>query len=208
MSSLIAAVESPTTRKAIVASLGKLFRTGSSAKVGSVTLLRHRVLHVGDSAIEFVFQIRIQGIRIQVGELYVQQGVGLALVLYAAGSPSVTPGQATTLAKTLVVHISATSLPPPADTMPPAIHGELQLGQILTATPGTWAGKPTAYAYQWFRCDAAGGACVAIAGSTDETSTVSTADAGQSLAVSVSATNPAGSTVAMSAATSDIAQSD
>jgi len=48
---------------------------------------------------------------------------------------------------------------PPANTTPPAVSGSAQSGQALTASPGSWSGSPTSYAYQWQRCDSAGAAC-------------------------------------------------
>ncbi len=48
----------------------------------------------------------------------------------------------------------------------PAISGTAQVGLTLTAATGTWAPAPGSYAYQWWRCDATGAACVAIAGAT------------------------------------------
>jgi hypothetical protein len=76
------------------------------------------------------------------------------------------------------------------------------VGQTLTATTGTWAGAPTAFAFAWQRCDATGSVCTSIAGATGQTYVVAGADLGSTIRVAVTATNPFGSTTAVSAPTS------
>jgi subtilisin family serine protease len=90
---------------------------------------------------------------------------------------------------------------PPANTVPPAISGTAQDGQALTASTGSWSGSPTSYAYQWQRCDSAGGTCAAIAGATSSGYGVQTADVGSTLRVSVTASSSAGSASAASSPT-------
>src|SRR5439155_16015570 len=48
--------------------------------------------------------------------------------------------------------------------MKPTISGTAGQGQTLTAMPGTWDGAPSAYTYQWQKCDASGANCAAIPG--------------------------------------------
>ena len=74
---------------------------------------------------------------------------------------------------------SATPQAPPANTAPPTITGTPAVGQTLTAQNGTWSNSPTAFQYRWRRCDAAGAACVNIAGAIGaaKTYTVTAADA-------------------------------
>jgi hypothetical protein len=46
------------------------------------------------------------------------------------------------------------ALQAPANTTPPSITGAAQLGQTLTANPGSWTGpQPIAFTFQWLRCD-------------------------------------------------------
>jgi hypothetical protein len=90
---------------------------------------------------------------------------------------------------------------PPVNTALPAITGTAQQGQTLTASTGTWTGAPTAFAYQWQHCDAAGANCTAVAGATAATYVVSSADVGFTLSVTVTATNASGSAPATSAPT-------
>ena len=86
---------------------------------------------------------------------------------------------------------------PPSMTAPPTISGSPQVGSVLTASTGSWAGTtPITYTYAWQRCNAVGTACVAIAGATARTYTVAVTDAGSTLVAVVTATNAAGSATA------------
>jgi hypothetical protein len=91
--------------------------------------------------------------------------------------------------------------PAPVNTALPAISGTPEDGQVLTASIGTWSNSPTAYAYQWRRCDSAGANCAALAGATAQTYPVGSADVGSTLQVAVTASNSSGSATATSAAT-------
>lgn len=83
--------------------------------------------------------------------------------------------------------------PGPALSAAPAVSGTVQQGQRLSATSGTWAGSGTiAYAYQWFRCDAAGAHCSSVHGATLATYTLAAADAGKTIGVTVRATDSTG----------------
>jgi hypothetical protein len=94
---------------------------------------------------------------------------------------------------------SSTSAPsavvpaPPANTVAPAISGDNEAGETLTADPGTWTGTGTlVYTYQWQRCDLMGDHCKVIIGATDETYTLTGDDIGHMITVVVTATNDAG----------------
>ena len=91
----------------------------------------------------------------------------------------------------------------------PAITGALQVGQTLTASPGTWSFLPpgyTEYAYQWQVSDDGDGPWVAATGDGAATSSyvVAAADDAKYLRVKVTATNDDGSTDAFSVATAQI----
>jgi hypothetical protein len=95
----------------------------------------------------------------------------------------------------------------PTSSASPTISGTPQVGQTLTASPGTWTSDTTpTFGYQWSRCDAQGANCAAIAGATAQTYAVQTADAGKTLRVAVTATNPTGSGSASSAQTAAVTQ--
>ena len=79
---------------------------------------------------------------------------------------------------------------------------EPTLGEVFTATPGTWTHSPTSFTYQWQRCGEAGGSCANIVGATTNKYTVVSADELHKLRVGVIATNTVGSsTVVFSAET-------
>ncbi|HEX3332337.1 MAG TPA: hypothetical protein VHS27_20615, partial [Gaiellales bacterium] len=105
-------------------------------------------------------------------------------------------------AATAVVQ-SATA--PPTYTSPPTISGTAQVGQPLTASPGSWIGtQPITYTYQWQRCDSTGVNCNPIAGATSTGYTATLGDAGSTLSVAVTATNPPGSMTVPSAPTAPV----
>jgi fibronectin-binding autotransporter adhesin len=89
---------------------------------------------------------------------------------------------------------SAVLIPaPPVNTVLPAVTGTVALGQVLTASTGTWSNGPTAYAYQWQRCSGSPLVCNAISGATVSTYTLTSQDAGFTTEVQVTATNAGGS---------------
>jgi hypothetical protein len=82
---------------------------------------------------------------------------------------------------------------------PPLVTGAPVLGSMLAATPGTWAGGASSYAYQWLRCTQAG--CTAIAGATAPQYRIAAADLGRWVEVQVTASNGAGEVVSRSTGT-------
>ena len=90
---------------------------------------------------------------------------------------------------------------PPANSTAPTITGTPKVGEVLTAQNGTWTNSPTAFQYQWQRCNAAGVSCVNIGTATQRTYTVATPDSGRTLRVRVTAVNADGATNARSAQT-------
>jgi hypothetical protein len=75
---------------------------------------------------------------------------------------------------------------------------EPQQGQTLTASAGAWDGNPTAFAYQWRRCNAAGSGCAAISSAASTAYVATTGDIGSTLQVAVTATGPGGTTATTS----------
>jgi RHS repeat-associated protein len=74
----------------------------------------------------------------------------------------------------------------------PTIFGEPEQGETLTEQNAIWTNEPSAYSYQWERCDAVGGSCVAIAGATASAYLLTGADVGRRLVVVETAENAAG----------------
>jgi len=93
------------------------------------------------------------------------------------------------------------SLRLPVNVAAPSITGTPQVGRILAANAGSWTSYDTiTYAFQWLRCDATGSSCAALSGSTAQSYSPTTVDAGAEIRLRVTATNTGGSTSAMSLA--------
>ena len=119
--------------------------------------------------------------------------VGHRLKVAVTATNSVGSGTATSRA-TDVVKATGTA---PANTAPPTIAGPFKEAIVATVDHGSWSGSPTpTFAYQWQRCDALGGGCVDLAGSTATSYTAVTADVGNTLRVNVTASNGNGATLA------------
>jgi hypothetical protein len=80
----------------------------------------------------------------------------------------------------------------PVNAAPPTISGFLRPGQTLGASGGSWTGSPTAYSYQWQRCDAAGVRCAVISGAGTASYLLGPGDVGSRLLVAVVASNAVG----------------
>lgn len=98
----------------------------------------------------------------------------------------------------LTVDDGAPAATAPVNTGAPSVTGTPQEGQTLIASAGTWSGEPTSFGYQWSRCSTA---CAAVAGATQKSYLVGSADVGSTLQVAVTATNAYGSSTAVSAPT-------
>lgn len=92
----------------------------------------------------------------------------------------------------------------PAAMHTPRISGKAKVGHTLKAATGTWNGSPTAFAYQWLRCNASGGHCVKVGHATRPTYKATKRDAGHRLRVRVTARNSAGGVAATSAPSAEI----
>jgi Subtilase family len=93
---------------------------------------------------------------------------------------------------------------PPANVHPPTITGVAQVGQTLTAVRGSWANRPTSFAYQWLRCNGSGASCTTITSAHGQTYALESADLGHELRVTETASNWGGTTAARSAATAPV----
>ena len=92
-----------------------------------------------------------------------------------------------TNARSEQTEVVGTNAAPLTNTARPTITGEARVGQELTASEGTWTGNPTAFAFQWQRCDVDSLTCAAVIGATGRTYGVRIADLGFRLRVEVTA---------------------
>jgi hypothetical protein len=107
----------------------------------------------------------------------------------------------------LAVWVVPAAAAPPASTSAPTITGTPRVGETLTAQNGAWANAPTAFQYQWQRCNAAGVACANVPGAVDRTYLLGTGDVGRTMRVRVTAVNADGATSARSGPTGAVAPS-
>jgi hypothetical protein len=104
-------------------------------------------------------------------------------------------------AAALSVWVVPAAAAPPTNTTAPTITGTPRVGETLTAQNGTWANNPTAFQYQWQRCNAAGAGCVNVPGAVARSYLLGTGDAGRTMRVRVTAANADGAANARSAPT-------
>jgi chitinase len=108
------------------------------------------------------------------------------------------PVNATIARSTTLISITENGTSTPNNTALPPLNGTAQVGQMLTAAAGTWAGTPTGVTYAWERCDRVGGACAAIAGATGPTYQLASTDVGHTIRVVETDSNAFGPVAAYS----------
>ncbi|HUQ23589.1 MAG TPA: hypothetical protein VM049_11315 [Gaiellaceae bacterium] len=102
---------------------------------------------------------------------------------------------------------SVAAAAPPRNTQAPTITGTPRVGETLTANNGAWTNSPTAYQYQWQRCDGVGASCSSIPGAVERTYLVTAADVRRTIRVNMLAVNADGSGSARSAPTAVVTAS-
>lgn len=101
---------------------------------------------------------------------------------------------------------AAAAAPGPVNTTSPSASGTPQQGQRLGAVPGIWTATGTVtYAYQWYRCNAAGAHCKSVHGATAVGYRLGPADAGALVGLTVTATDSTGTTSAYASLVGPIA---
>ncbi|MHB8468606.1 MAG: hypothetical protein ACYDCH_02455 [Gaiellaceae bacterium] len=138
------------------------------------------------------------GIGKATGQTYRVGGADVGSVLRAAITAANKIGR-TTAFSNLTAIVAAKDQAPSNVTLP-IIAGTPSVGQTLVAASGTWKGASGVFGYQWLRCNASGGNCADLPGSTAQSYTVTSGDAGSTLTVRVRASNNIGSANATSAA--------
>ncbi len=92
----------------------------------------------------------------------------------------------------------------PSTVAPPALTGPAGEGKVLSTSEGSWMHAPSAYAYQWQRCAAAGTGCTDIAGATATTYQLAASDLQHVVRVEVTAGNVAGTSATVASATTAV----
>lgn len=92
----------------------------------------------------------------------------------------------------------------PVNVTPPTIDGTIEQGQTLAAHEGTWTNAASKRAWQWLRCEAGGGGCVAIAGASRQTYTLGPEDVGHTIEVGETVENGVGRSQAADSAASAV----
>jgi len=92
----------------------------------------------------------------------------------------------------------------PALRKAPRISGRARVGKKLSGSHGSWTNTPTAYRYQWLRCNKRGRSCNRIRRATHSTYRLTGRDAGHRLRLRIIALNPAGSRMASSLPTARV----
>jgi hypothetical protein len=198
VSAVRAALKKPAGRAAFIASIAANLKVKPSmVKPGAL-----RSVHVGDSSVELPLAVQLARGRIYESLVYVQRD-RVVSVIVSAGLRPTAAADSRRLATAAIAHVDAALAPTPVAK--PTVDGTPQVGEVLTAKPGTWTDANAGLAYQWQRCDASGAACADIAGATATTYTAADTDAGSTIRVEVTATNRFGSTKGDSAATAVIA---
>ncbi len=114
-------------------------------------------------------------------------------------------GQTATVEHNVVVEAVPVSPAPPSNTVAPGVSGTAQVGQMLTASNGSWSGStPMTFGYQWQDCNTSGEACSNIAGATSASYTAAETDVGHTLSTVVTADNTSGEASASSVATATV----
>jgi hypothetical protein len=182
-----AALQQPAGRAAFIASVAANLKVKPSmVKPGAL-----RSVNVGDSSVVLPLMVQLPTKRLYESLLYMQRD-RVVSVIVSAGTRPTAVADSRRLARAAVTHVNA-ALAPVLYVMP-TIDGLAQVGEVLTATPGTWSDPLAKLTYQWRRCDATGATCTDITGAGSSTYTVADADAGSTLRVEVTATNRFGAT--------------
>jgi hypothetical protein len=176
--------------KAMEAELRKSL--GDSLKAAAMGTIRHP--KIGAGAIVVPIAVTTTGGRLQVIVTYLR--VNRLLATMSIVGSRVAHADVERLLRVTADHARAQLGPVPLG--PPSIAGVAAVGEVLTASSGSWSGGATSYGYRWSRCDTGGGACVAIPGATEPNYVPTAVDAGFTLRVTVTARNGAGRATALS----------
>ena len=135
--------------------IGKEFTKASGVKTTYVKVGKPSTLGIGDGSVVSVVRIgtRFGEFRFVFAALRIGQ---IDSAYYFVGTPREKLGvaEAKALGRLSLNQIKTAMVP--QSTALPTISGSAAIGQTLSAVPGAWLGFPTAYTYQWQRCDGTG----------------------------------------------------
>jgi hypothetical protein len=168
--------------------------------VSDLRIGRTRNLGVGPGSFDLPMSVTVIGLRtdFHIAVFRVERVLGLLVTVGRPGAR--VPLSTMKRLANLVVGRMSTQLGP-RNVSAPTIAGIAQVGQTLTASPGTWRENPTTFLYEWQRCDSSGANCSSIAPAGGPTYVLSSADAGSTIRVKVEARNRYSSAVVPSAPT-------
>ena len=101
--------------------------------------------------------------------------------------------------QTVASNPTTTVVGPPVNTSIPLVRGNMVVGSIVTADPGSWTGSQSiSFSYRWLRCNTQGGDCVSIGGATGRNYRLASSDANHKIRFNVTARNSIGSLTVIS----------
>ena len=187
VSAVRAALHQAAGRAAFVASIAANLKVKPSmVKPGAL-----RSVNVGDSSVELPLAVQLPKRRLYESLVYMQRDRVVSVIVSAGVRPTAV-ADSRRLASAAATRVDAALAP--ALYAKPTIGGVAQIGETLTAMPGTWSDATAKLTYQWQRCDASGASCTDIVGATSKTYRPADADAGSTIRVEVTATNRFGAT--------------
>jgi hypothetical protein len=184
--------------------IGKEFAKESGLKVTYTKVGKPSGLGAGDNSVETTLRI---GTRLgEIRAVFTAVRVGqVDSAIFIVGMPRAKIGlaEAKLLGRLAVTQIKTAMTP--RNTALPTVTGSAAIGQTLGGLAGTWLSFPTAYTFQWERCDATGANCTAVTGASSQSYVVTAADANSTLRLVVGAQNRYGSATGTSLQTSVVA---
>jgi hypothetical protein len=187
-------------RATFARSFATSFMRGSGMRARNVTSSRPASLGIGVDSLRVAIKFRTPVGRIHAVFAIVRVDRAVAVVLLASQPGRTIPAGEVVRLGRVQRDLFRTGFTV-AVGLAPVLTGAANQGQTLSADRGRWSGGPGEYAYQWSRCDAAGAACVPIAGAVSPTYAIGPQDVGSTLKVTVTARNSVSSASADSVLT-------
>ena len=177
----------PAQRASFARAMATIFMSASKLKVTKPTAGALRTLGFGDESAAFTVTLKLRkGVaRIGLGLVRIDRVIGYVALLDLKHKIRNADVDAATALFAKHAHDGLVI----GSVAGPSVPAAPAQGQWTTADRGRWSGGPSAFEYQWSRCDASGAACAPIDGATKQPYAVTAADAGYRLEVTITATN-------------------